>query len=89
MTIESTLQERGARYGEFEDHARLSQRLKHVMRTGRNWEGLACDQKEALEMIQHKVARILNGEPDYIDSWTDIQGYARLLEQRLEKEQSK
>jgi hypothetical protein len=31
----------------------------------------------------HKVARILNGDPDYADSWRDIIGYARLVEKRL------
>ena len=29
---------------------------------------------------QHKIGRILNGDPDYQDSWTDIIGYTRLVE---------
>jgi hypothetical protein len=48
-----------------------------------NWESLRPDQKEALEMIQHKIARILNGDPDYVDSWTDIAGYSTLVADRL------
>jgi hypothetical protein len=35
--------------------------------------------KEALEMVQHKVARILNGDPGYIDNWVDICGYSQLV----------
>ena len=53
------------------------------------WRKLADDQREALEMTAHKIGRILNGDPNYIDSWHDISGYVRLVEQRLEKEQAK
>jgi hypothetical protein len=34
-------------------------------------------------MIAHKIGRILNGDPDYIDSWDDIAGYAKLVADRL------
>ena len=47
------------------------------------------DQREALEMIQHKVARILNGDPTYTDNWIDIAGYATLVANRLEKEENR
>jgi hypothetical protein len=83
--VDATLAERGSRYGEFDEHARITQSIKRAMATGRRWDGLADDQKEALEMLAHKVGRILNGDPDYIDSWHDIIGYTRLVEQRLEK----
>lgn len=35
-------------------------------------------------MIQHKIARILNGDPDYVDNWVDIAGYAKLVADRLQ-----
>lgn len=85
--IDKTLDERGTRYGEFEDHAFITQDLKAVMQETPNWDALKADQKEALEMTAHKIGRILNGDPNYIDSWHDIIGYIRLVEQRLEKEQ--
>jgi hypothetical protein len=44
---------------------------------------LSVSQREALEMILHKIARILNGDPNFKDSWTDIIGYARLVEREL------
>lgn len=34
-------------------------------------------------MQAHKQARILNGDPNYADSWHDIAGYATLVEQEL------
>lgn len=89
--IDETLKERGLRYGEFEDHARITVSLKEQMQKFRNAKGipysrLADDQREALEMIAHKIGRILNGDPDYADSWVDIAGYAKLVADRLEKE---
>jgi hypothetical protein len=87
--IDATLEERGSRYGDFSDHADITQDLKDVMHNTPNWDDLAADQKEALEMTAHKIGRILNGDPDYLDSWHDIIGYIRLVEQRLELMQPK
>jgi hypothetical protein len=91
--ITATLTERGQRYGRFVGHARIAQDLKRVIAayTPRGWnpadgthgEHLADDQQEALDMICHKIARILNGDPDYADSWHDIAGYAQLVADRL------
>jgi hypothetical protein len=86
MNIDETLNERGARYGEFAGHAAVSQRLKEMARFELSYRDkrLADDQKEALDMIFHKIARIINGDPDYADSWVDIAGYATLVANRLE-----
>lgn len=83
MNVEKVLQERGSRYGAFQDHADLCQRLKHQMRRSNKWHNLDSDMAEALEMIQHKIARILNGDPGYSDSWVDIAGYATLVASKL------
>lgn len=79
MSIEATLIERGSRYGEFPEHARITQNLKSAMVDSPKWTSLRPDQKEALEMVQHKIGRILNGDPDYHDSWHDIVGYTKLV----------
>lgn len=81
--IEKTLAERGSRYGSFADHAYIAQTLKGMVWGTGGWGRLANDQKQALEVIMDKVARILNGDPDYVDNWHDIQGYAKLVEDRL------
>jgi len=80
---DEVLRERGRNYGDFVDHALLTQSLKAAMHNHPNWLRLAPDMAEALEMIQHKIGRIVNGDPEYADSWVDIQGYARLIENRL------
>ena len=82
--ITKTLNERGNRYGKFKGHADISQAIKSVMFNSRQDLELAADQREALEMIAHKIARIINGDPDYVDSWVDIAGYAKLVADRLE-----
>ena len=88
MNIDETLNERGTRYGEFSGHASVSQRLKGIVRFELSYRDkmLAEDQLEALEMIFHKIARIVNGDPNYADSWIDIAGYATLVANRLEAE---
>ena len=77
--IDAVLAERGSRYGEFDEHARITQAIT----SGRSWAGMADSQKEALEMVAHKMGRIVNGDPAYVDSWTDLIGYARLAEREL------
>lgn len=84
--LEKTLAERGAVYGRFVDHASISQSIKRAMRAAPGWQELPDDMRESLEMLAHKAARILNGNPDYVDSWHDIAGYAALVEKRLSGE---
>ena len=83
--IEDTLAERGARYGDFVTHAKITQRLKWAMKDETKWQQLEDDQKEALEMVAHKIGRILNGDPNYHDSWHDAIGYIKLVADRLPK----
>lgn len=82
-SIDATLAERGARYGSYAEHARITQAIKSAMTDSPNWSSLADDQRETLEMVAHKVGRILNGDPDYHDSWHDIVGYTKLVADRL------
>ena len=89
MDIKEVLEERGKRYGEFTDHAFITQSIKRAMKNFSNWKHLSDDMKEALEMIAHKIGRILNGDPEYIDSWTDIVGYAKLVEIDLIKKEAR
>ena len=81
--VEATLEERGKRYGEFDGHAFVTQSLKRVMRFDKGWDKLTNSQKESLEIIAHKIGRILNGDPNYADSWHDIAGYALLVGKEL------
>ena len=84
--IRNVLAERGERYGDFEDHSRLCQHLKYTMHSGASWEECTDSQKQALEVIADKIARMLNGDPHYKDNWVDIIGYSQLVLDQLNKE---
>lgn len=86
INLDELLVERGSRYGPFPNHALITQSIKVAMHDSGGWDRLFPDQKEALEMIAHKIGRILNGDPNYTDSWQDIVGYARLVVKRLNGE---
>jgi hypothetical protein len=97
-SVEATLAQRGSRYGDFTDHARLCQALQQELQEFKpisepagavtKWEKLSPVQRQALTVIMDKVARILTGDPNYDDNWHDIQGYAKLVEDRLPKKES-
>jgi len=84
--LNDILEERGKRYGDFKTHADITQKLKDDMKHNfEGWERLSNSQREALEMIAHKIGRILNGDPDYSDSWVDIAGYSQLIVDQLNR----
>lgn len=75
----AVLQERGQRYGLFSEQARIAQSLKNALRAEKGFYRLSEVQKEALEMVMHKIARMLNGDPTYDDNVVDIMGYTELM----------
>jgi hypothetical protein len=84
--VDKTLDTRAKDYGKFKDGAALMQAIKRSMaeHAARHGKAFADDQWEALEMIVHKIGRIVNGNPDVTDHWVDIAGYATLVADRLE-----
>lgn len=87
--VDAMLADRGSRYGRFIGHASITQSLKERMRDTPRWNDLKDDQKEALEMVAHKIGRILNGDPNYLDSWDDVIGYIKLVTDRIRENGSK
>jgi hypothetical protein len=85
MDVSETLAQRGGRYGAFIEHAKIAQDIQDAMRSAPNWDKLDVDMRQALSVIADKIARILNGDPYYDDSWHDISGYATLVEKRIKE----
>ena len=97
MSIENTLPERANGSGHSTDHADLAQGIQFRMQKFclkadndvgfiEPWKDrLNNIQRQALTVIADKIARILSGDPNYADNWHDIQGYAKLVEDRLPK----
>jgi len=81
--LQAILAERGSRYGKFTDHAETTQEIKAALYRRLKGKSLMPDQIEALEMIAHKMGRIVSGDPDHEEPWRDIAGYATLVADRL------
>jgi len=54
------------------------------MKESPNYKVMPAFAKESLDMIANKIARILNGNYYYDDSWRDISGYATLALMEIE-----
>jgi len=89
MNIQTTLAERKTTHGEFVANAYITMVMKNLLRRGTSYNQLSADQQLALDMIAHKMGRAVNGDPDYIDNWTDIIGYATLVEDRMKETAAK
>ena len=83
--ITETLGQREGRYGEYVNVAATAQQLKETLRSGDSWGIMEAYMQESLDLIANKLARIVNGDPFYDDSWHDVGGYAKLVEIELNK----
>jgi hypothetical protein len=83
MNINEILDERGSLYGNFFDQARITAGIKGAIFLHSDMDKLDYDHVQALEMIAHKIGRIINGDPNYADNWDDIAGYAKLVADRV------
>lgn len=87
-TVEDLLDAREQTHGSFDDAARLAQSLKRTARTEVGWDKLTDVQRESLEMLFTKVARLLSGNPNVKDHWDDIAGYAKLVSERIKSDRA-
>lgn len=83
-STEQLLADRKTTHGRYDDHARITQTLKMLVeqelseRVIRNQPMLTFTQKESIDMILHKIGRIIAGEASFQDHWDDIAGYAKI-----------
>ena len=82
--INNTLNERGERYGNYSNVAGTTQQLMSIVERGANYGHLNAEQKTSLLTICNKIARAVNGDPQYFDNYRDIAGYATLAERACE-----
>jgi hypothetical protein len=80
--IRAMLDSRAKTHGDYSHHATVTQMLKQIMHSAPNWADLKYHERETLEMVAHKVGRILCGDPHHHDHWRDIAGYATLSADR-------
>jgi transposase len=84
--VDDILDKRAVTYGSFINVALFAQEMKELIRGALDEQnaGLQADHQEALDMITSKIARIIIGDSNHIDSWIDIAGYATLVADRLQ-----
>lgn len=78
-SVEATLTQRGTRYGDFKTHSMISQQLQEVLFETKSREEMPPYINEALTLICHKLARVVNGDHMYDDNFRDIAGYSQLV----------
>lgn len=76
--IQETIADRRRTHGDFADVAATYADLVQIARP--SIEHMGPVHRMSLEMIFHKIARIVNGDPNFKDHWHDIAGYAALAE---------
>jgi Domain of unknown function (DUF6378) len=81
--IAAILAERQKTHGDYSQHAGCTQALKDILRSYHAYEDLIPEHREALDMICHKIGRIIAGNPHFRDHWDDIAGYAKLVANKL------
>jgi len=82
-TIKQVLAERGKDYGDYASKAQFIQNVKLLMRMSPSWFDMDADMRESMEMIAHKMGRVVYGNPAHKDNFLDIAGYAKLVADRL------
>lgn len=84
--VGKVLDARAEQYGSFMQSADTVVRIKSIMHNAvaRNNVHLYPDQLQALDMIATKISRIVHGNPNHLDSWIDIAGYATLVADRIQ-----
>lgn len=80
--IDATLAERQSQYGSFEDVTFVTENIIATLAKVRSngLQDLPHTHRMALYMIASKMARIVNGDFNHLDSWHDIGGYSKLIE---------
>lgn len=86
VKVETILEERKSRYGDFRDQAHFARGFKDLAHDSPGWDSMNNYQREGLDMILHKIARALSGDPAYLDTWVDIEGYAKLVVDRMRQD---
>lgn len=78
LGVETLIGERRRTHGEYSDVAEVAQSLKATLRTGTNWDKMHVRNRESLDLIATKIARIVCGDEFHSDHWMDIEGYCKI-----------
>lgn len=81
---DALIEERAKTHGNYNNMAVKAQLIKKaIFDGGGGCSQLSPQQRESLEMIATKIARICCGNPAERDHWDDISGYALLISKSI------
>lgn len=83
VPLSALLAEREQVHGNLKYSSVTMQQFKHLARVCPKWANMSDLQREAVDMILHKIGRVLHGDPTHKDHWDDIAGYATRAAQEL------
>jgi hypothetical protein len=84
MDAKQIIENRASTHGDFKNVSFVAQSIKEIIAESAAGR-LSPQQHEALDLIATKIARIVSGNPDEPDHWLDIEGYARLARESINK----
>ena len=67
---------REATHGDFHAVSLVATMLRDTLRCGPRFEMMAATHKVSADEICLKLARIVCGDPTFVDHWRDVAGYA-------------
>lgn len=81
--VDKIIKARARTHGEFRAAAAVAENIQGAMQRSPNWHKLSTAQRIALAEDAVKTARILCGDPSFVDHWNDKAGYAQLIADEL------
>lgn len=92
--VDAILEQRGAAYGDFRYQAVLARAFKDLAAPAYDnleqrsdlHSSTVATIEEGMDMVLHKISRLLNGDITHLDSWDDIIGYATITVQRIRQD---
>lgn len=86
MELEEILSQRHGTHGEFTENAQVTEDIMDILHASPQWQVMPAFSKTAIYFIVHKLARIVCGDFSFFDHWKDIQGYAKITEDRFNEQ---
>jgi hypothetical protein len=85
FNIDDILKNRELKYGSYVAHSLVKETILYQLEGLTNWDKARPLHRQAAAMIVDKLVRAFNGDPNYEDNWVDIQGYAKLVEDGIDR----
>lgn len=84
LEINEILEQRAKTHGDFTKNSELSQMFKKFVKEFSKGKDMPYPIREGLDMILHKISRVICGNHLEPDHFRDIAGYATLITKYLE-----